>query len=134
MTTKDEINLLFQQAVIANSNKKPLKIKKLFFMASVVLNIFLFIFLIFALFYEKPTHKEYKTSFQNTSNQFDTHLSKEEKNTFKKMVKQLALQEQRHINSIHAELRHRFNYRSYHHLNQKTFFKIKNYLTLRLEK
>lgn len=130
MTPTDEINLLFQQAVIANSNKKPLNKVKLFSISTLAP------FVIFVLF-SFPLYNQTKKAERalNETAQmvvYDTTISNQEKIVLRKLVKQLAKKEHRHVNSIHAELRHRFNYRSYHHLDQRTYNKVKNYLSFRL--
>ncbi|MBQ8250852.1 MAG: hypothetical protein IJY92_02940 [Alphaproteobacteria bacterium] len=130
MTPTDEINLLFQQAVIANSNKKPLNKVKLFSISTLAP------FVIFVLF-SFPLYNQTKKAERalNETAQmvvYDTTISNQEKIVLRKLVKQLAEKEHRHVNSIHAELRHRFNYRSYHHLDQRTYNKVKNYLSFRL--
>lgn len=133
MSTEDEIKLLFQKATIANSNKKPFNYKKTFLLSIV----FLFILSIFpSTDFYVYTHPlaTYKHIYSKTKSSFtEIRISKQEKLTFKKLVRKIAQKENKHTNTIHAELRSRFNYRSYHQLNQQTYIKIKHYLTARLQ-
>lgn len=130
MTPNDEINLLFQQAVIANSNKKPINKVKLFSIVSFMIFIMLVLVSFPTYNQSKKAERSMKATVQRVA--YDITISKQEKTVLRKMVKQLTEKEHRHVNSIHAELRHRFNYRSYHHLDQRTYNKVKDYLSFRL--
>ena len=133
MRVDNEINLLFQQAVVANSNKKPLDKRKIFFFIFLLLSIFIFSFSFSILLYKvKSLEKDLVVKEQTVS--FDTHISKDEKMVLKNLVKHLSKKEHKHVNKIHAELRARFNYRSYLYLDHRTYIKVTNYLHARLKK
>ena len=127
MNIDNEITHLFNQAVYANSNKKPHKYKKLFLIISLLSFIFLAGFLCCFSYF----------SFQTKSNLISSKLeyitiSPVEKLTYKKLIKQIALKEKRHPNSIHAELRKAFNYQSYYNLTKDQYNEIYTYLQTRL--
>ncbi len=129
MFPDDEINLLFRQAIPANSNKKNILTKKIFFLCVLFMFGALFTFPI----YNKSKTIEKNLKLTENIDFYDTKISNKEKAELRKLVKLLAKKENRHVNSIHAELRPRFNYRSYHHLDLRTYNKVKNYLTFRLK-
>ncbi len=133
MNTEDEIKLLFQKATIANSNKKPFNYKKIFLFSLVSLFILSIFPSVDFYVYNHPL-SSYKHIYSKTKPAFpEILISKHEKLIFKKLVRKIAQKENKHTNTIHAELRSRFNYRSYHQLNQQTYIKIKHYLTARLQ-
>ena len=134
MRVDDEINLLFQQAVVANSNKKPSDKRKMLFFVFLLLSIFISIFSFGIPLYNKTKSLEKNLVLFEQITAFDAPISKEEKLVLKNLVKHLAEKEHKHYNRIHAELRGHFNYRSYHYLDQRTYIKVKNYLYTRLRK
>ncbi len=131
MNLDDEIKLLIQEATYANSNKKPFKLNKLFFKTFCItllccINLFTGIFIAsYFNFFPKNNYQKVQIS--------DSFFSQSDKSEFRKLVKKLAKKENKHPNAIHAELRNKFNYKSYHYLNTQTYLKAKNYLQLRLK-
>lgn len=133
MSTDEEIRLLFQKANIANSNKKPFKCKKNILFAGVFTLILCSFFAVGSLFYNNYLPSNSYPHANTKQIISDVTISKQEKRTFKKLVRKIAQKENKHTNTIHAELRSRFNYRSYRYLNQQTYIKIKRYLITRLK-
>ena len=127
MNIDNEITYLFNQATYANSNNKPHKYKKLFLIIGlstfIIVGGFLFSFS-FTPFQAKSTFVSEKVDF--------AYISPIEKLTYKKLIKQIALKEKRHPNSIHAELRKAFNYQSYYNLTKDQYKEIYTYLQTRL--
>ena len=127
MNIDNEITYLFNQATYANSNNKPHNCKKLVF----IIGLLTFIIVGSFLFYFSFTPFQAKSAFTSEKVEY-TYISPIEKLTYKKLVKQIALKEKRHPNSIHAELRKAFNYQSYYNLTKDQYKEIYTYLQTRL--
>lgn len=124
-----EIKHLFQQATYANSNKKSAQYKKISF------KLFLFMFIsgfVFLMYFSFMPFTSISAIKDLNEIQSETYISPVEKLTYKKLIKQIALKEKRHPNSIHSELRKAFNYRSYFHLTKEQYQQIVSYLHTRL--
>ena len=131
MNIDNEIKLLFQEATYVNSNKKANRFPK-----KIVLYVFLGISLLgltLLYLYTTPIRANFYESYCEKETSSHILLSQEEKNQLKKAVWKLAKKERKHTNTIHAELRNRFNYRSYHYLNTEQYHKVKTYLQSRLK-
>lgn len=129
MNIDNEIAHLFNQATYANSNNKPHRYKKLFFKISLLSFIFMAGFL--CCFSFTPFHLKSKPTLALEEYEY-IGISPIEKLTYKKLIKQIALKEKRHPNSIHAELRKAFNYQSYYNLTKDQYKEIYTYLQTRL--
>ncbi len=128
MNIDNEINFLFQQATYANSNKKPIRYKSLFQKLGTGIIIFIAGFVLCFSFISNPS-----VSALNSFNSVkEEYINTYEKKAYKNIVKQISIKENRHPNSIHAELRKKFNYRSYLYLTKEQYEKIYTYLKTRL--
>ncbi|MBO7245063.1 MAG: hypothetical protein J6V53_07300 [Alphaproteobacteria bacterium] len=127
MNIDNEINFLFKQATYANSNHKPFFYKNALSKFCLFLFIFLAGFVISFIVIPSQSKSEYTISESS-----EEYISPVEKAAYKQIVKQISIKENRHPNSIHAELRKRFNYRSYLYLTKKQYDKIYKYLQARL--
>ena len=130
MSIDKEINFLFQQANAANSNKRVKAYKK--YQTKLLTIVLIFFIGYFTHFVLSPNQLKSAFATDLFCNETTHFLSPTDKIKFRETVKKIALKEHKHPNTIHAELRKVFNYRSYHDLDKSQYNKICAHLNNRL--
>lgn len=125
-----QIQNLFQQAAYANSNKKTKNYKMITIKIATI--IFIYMLGFFTNHFLEISFNIHKTPETKIEKKYEK-ISYQDKVLFRSLVKRVAKKENKHVNSIHSELRKIFNYRSYHQLDKETFQRVCDYLRKRLK-